>query len=297
MIAMLVFSVFAALLVFLAGRRDQAQDLRLTVLVLGLLAVFPMLWLLLPKYGVLPVTSAGGEGAGTAWMEMLFLLWAAGFLIKSVKLVLAARQISQWRNRSVLISRQGRVEIRKLDGLRGPVAAGVVRPVVFVPETWSGWSGDCQRMVLDHEMAHHARRDPLWRWIAEIACVVNGGNPLVSWITRRLTMQCEVACDAQVLENGVSASDYAHLLCDFAEDLPSGKLTLAVSSSSLEDRVRRLMAPRRPAGVAGVFTLVALAVLMAGVLALFTAAPEATAPLTPDEVGLRWSANPFPGEN
>lgn len=298
MIAMLLFSVFAALLVFFAGRRDEARDPRLTVLVLGLLAVFPVLWLILPKYGILPATAASSGDVGFPFMKVLVLLWAAGFSIRSVKLVLAARQISQWRNRSVLICRQGRVEIREFDGLRGPVAAGVFRPVVFVPAAWSEWSEECRRMVLEHEMAHHARHDPLWRWVAEIACAVNAGNPLVSWITRRLTMQCEMACDAQVLKKGVPVSDYAHLLCDFAEDGSSGKLVLAVSASStLEDRVQRLINPRRPLGAAGIFMFVTLAVVIAGGLALFTAAPDIAAPVSSDEVELRWSANPFPGEN
>ncbi|GAA5118190.1 M56 family metallopeptidase [Luteolibacter yonseiensis] len=297
MIAILSFSTIAALLVFATGRRDQARDPRLTVLVLGLLAVFPVLWLLLPKYSVPLEVSAGGGEAGFPWMKLLFSLWAGGFLIKSVQLVVAAWEISRWRRRSVLISRQDGVEIRRLDGLRGPVAAGVFRPVVFVPEAWDGWSDDCRRMVLEHEMAHHTRRDPLWRWIAEISCAVNGGNPLVGWIARRLTMQCEVACDAAVLKNGVPAKDYAHLLCDFAEKRASGKLALSMStSSSLEDRVRRLMIPRRQLGAAGIFTLVALAVIVAGGLAIFTAAPEAS-PVTSDEVELRWSANPFPGGN
>lgn len=298
MIAMLIFSVVAALLVLLTGRRDQAHDPRLTVLLLGLLAVFPVLWLVLPKYGILPVRSGEGGETGFLWMESLCLLWAVGFSIKSVKLVIAAREISRWRNRSVLIGRQGEVEIRRLGGLRGPVATGVFRPVVFVPPAWDEWSEACRRMVLEHEMTHHSRRDPLWRWVAEIACTVNGGNPLVSWITRRLTMQCEVACDARVLNKGVSASDYAHMLCDLADDESSGKLALAVStSSSLEDRVRRLMGPRRPLGNAGLFTLVTLTVIIAGVLASFTMAPESATPVTSDEVELRWSANPFPSEN
>jgi beta-lactamase regulating signal transducer with metallopeptidase domain len=297
MIAIFTFSVVAVLMVFLAGRRDQAHDPRLTVLVLVLLAIFPLSWLLSPKYGVLPVASEGVPAAGFPWMESLLLLWAAGFLIKSVKLVIAAREISRWRDRSVLISRHGRVEVRRLDGLRGPVAAGVFRPVVFVPETWSGWSEDCRRMVLEHEMTHHARRDPLWRWVAEIACAMNGGNPLVGWITRRLTMQCEVACDAQVLKNGVSVDDYAHLLCDFAEHGSSGKLALAMSaSSSLEDRVRRLVTPRCRLGSASVFVLLTITIAVAGALALFTVAPE-TSRVSADEVELRWSANPFPGEN
>ncbi|RYD18650.1 MAG: M56 family metallopeptidase, partial [Verrucomicrobiaceae bacterium] len=221
MIAMLTFSAVAALLVYLAGRGDAARDPRLTLVALGLLAVFPVLWFFLPKVGVLPAgagSATGGEGSGISWLWIAGAVWAAGFSYGAVRLVLAARGISGWRMRSVLSGSEDGVEIRRLDGLRGPVAAGVFRKVVFVPAAWETWPHETRRMVMEHELAHHRRRDPLWRWIAEIACVVNGCNPLVTWMARRLAEQCEYACDAEVLSRGgVTARDYARLLCDFAE--------------------------------------------------------------------------------
>lgn len=302
MIAMLTFSAVAALLVYLAGRGDAARDPRLTLVALGLLAVFPALWFFLPKVGVLPVTAdaVAGEGvAGFSWMWIIAVVWAAGFSYGAVRLVLAARGISSWRNRSVLVESVDGVEIRMLAGLRGPVAAGVFRKMVFVPVAWEDWSDETRRLVMEHELAHHRRRDPLWRWIAEIACVVNACNPLVIWMARRLAEQCEYACDAQVLSRGgVSARDYARLLCDFAErGVPRGPVLAMSAGSSLEARVRRLTKPvgKRGGAIVPVLLVVVTAVA-AGLAVLGPQAEKAAEVFSQEEVEMRWSAEAFPAE-
>lgn len=304
MIAMLTFSAIAALLVYLAGRGDAARDPRLTLVALGLLAVFPALWFFLPKVGVLPATAGNateaGEGSGFSWWSIAGAVWVVGFLYGAVRLLLAARGISAWRKRSVFSGSEDGVEIRVLDGLRGPVAAGVFRKVVFVPEAWETWPHETRRMVMEHELAHHRRRDPLWRWIAETACVVNGCNPLVTWMARRLAEQCEYACDAQVLSRGgVSARDYARLLCDFAESsTPRGPvLAMSSSGSALESRVRRLMKPVSPKGNVVVPVLLVVVTGVAAGLAVLGPQVEKSAEVfTKEEVEMRWSAEAFPGE-
>lgn len=291
-----MFSGVAALLVFLAGRADKARDPRLTLLALGLLAVFPLFGLL-PKLPVLPASAVKGSSSGFQWMDVLLVIWAGGFIVAALRLGIAAKGISNWRKRSLLVARVDRVEIRQLPGLKGPVAAGVIRPVVFVPEGWSDWSEETRGIVLDHELSHLRRRDPLWRWIAEISCAVNGYNPLVIWMARRLSIQCEFACDAVVLKSGVRPGDYARVLCDFAQDhVPRGPVLAMAGTSSLEARVGRLIAPRKPQGNIGLIVLVALTLACAGVFASLGPRRETSVPVSRDEVELRWSAQPFPGE-
>ena len=296
MIAILLFSAIAALLVFLAGRGDQARDPRLTVLALVLLVVFP-LSVFLPKAAVVPVPSMVVESSGFSWLDLALGLWLLGFLVASVRLGLAARGLAIWRKQSIRVANVGGVEIRQLEGLRGPVAAGVIRPVIFVPSNWNEWSDDTRRIVLEHELAHHRRRDPLWRWVAEIACAVHGCNPLVIWISRRLTLQCEYACDAMVLNRGTLPDEYARLLCRFAEDrAPPGPALAMAVASTLESRVRRLMKPSDPAGAAMLAVLITLTLAFAGALATFGPALHDSAPVSAEEIDMRWSADPFPGE-
>lgn len=295
MTAILLFSAIAALLVFLAGRGDQARDPRLSVLALILLMVFP-LTVFLPKAAVVPLPPIGVGSSGFSWANLILGLWMFGFLVASIRLGIAVRGLSNWRKESFRVTAIDGVEIRRLQGLKGPVAAGVIRPVIFVPGTWSQWSDDMRRMVLEHELAHHRRRDPLWRWVAEIACAVHGCNPLVIWISRRLAVQCEYACDAMVLDRGSRADDYARLLCAFAEDrAPAGPVLAMAVASTLESRVRRLIKPRDHTGSAMLAVLITLTLAFAGALATFGPSLREDAPVSAEEVDLRWSANPFPG--
>jgi beta-lactamase regulating signal transducer with metallopeptidase domain len=298
MIATVLFTAVVAMLVFLAGRTDQARDPRLTVFSLILLTLFPLLLGFLPKVEVLPAPEVSESAKVFPWMNLLLCLWVAGFCIAGIRLALAAKGISNWRKRSSLLERIDGVEIRELSGIKSPVAAGVLRPVVFVPERWNQWPAERQQVVLDHELAHHRRRDPLWRWIAEIACAVHCYNPLVIWMSRRLTLQCEFACDALVLQNGVPATDYARVLCDCAEtSAMRGPVMAMAESSSLESRVIRLIKPVRPMGSVGLISLIFLTVALAGVFASLAPERKAATPISKQEVELRWSANPFPGEN
>jgi beta-lactamase regulating signal transducer with metallopeptidase domain len=209
MIPVIIFSIIAAGLVFLAGRKDAARDPRLTVLLLILLAVFPLMLLMMPKLAVLPAAGGTANAARFPWGMILSGIWAVGFLVALGRLAFAAWTLCRWRGRSVSVDRVGGVEIRELQGLLGPVAAGVFRPVIFFPETWREWSEAHRQVVLEHELAHHRRRDPLSRLFVELACAVHWYHPLVRWMARRFMLQSEFACDAMVLGKGVDAKKYA----------------------------------------------------------------------------------------
>lgn len=297
MIALLLFSIIAAALVWIAGRKDAALDPKLTTVVLGLLAVFPILLISLPKVDILPVIPnlQTDPSQFPIWFFAPLIIWGIGTNIELFRIRSIAGKLHDWRERSTLIQTINGVEIRKLDGLRGPIAAGVFRKMVFVPADWETWSADRQQIVLDHELAHHRRKDPLRRWIASVAVAMNWFNPLVRWIVRRLMIQCEYACDAEVLKGGVSAKHYATLLCDMAEDTPVRGPALAMAEKSgLESRVRRMMEDHRDQGTMGTSCLILFAVAVAGLLAILGS--EKISEYTRQEIDLRRTADPFPGE-
>ena len=300
---MLIFSAIAVAAVWLAGRRDAARDPRLTALCLALLAVFPLLGAWLPKLPLLPAAAvaAGSGTTGLAWMKLLGWLWLSGFLLAGCRLLLALWEIARWRRRSEPVAWMDGVEIRMLTNLRGPVAAGVWRRVVFVPAAWNAWTADARRMALEHELMHHRRHDPLWRWMAELACAVHWFNPAVAWMARRLAIQCEFACDAAVLRRGIEAKAYARLLCACAEArVPRGPLLAMADCAGLESRVRRLVQPAGPVSARVLACFIALTLAAAGTLTLLGPAqppnPTSVEIFTPREIETRWSANPFPGE-
>ncbi|MFD0891997.1 M56 family metallopeptidase [Luteolibacter ambystomatis] len=298
--ALIVFPLLAAAAVWLAGRRDASRDPRLTTLALALLAIAP-LFLFLPKIPLLPapVLAEAPAAAPIFPFWVLTALWLAGFLFCATRLMLSAIGLTRWHRRSTFIeTTSDGVEIRELDGLRGPVAAGVFRKTIFVPTGWATWDDSTRETVLLHELAHHRRHDPLVRWIAAMAVAVHWFNPLVHWMNRRLALQCEHACDRRVIDTGVRADRYAEMLCRFAARGRMDAAGLAIAEmSSLEARVRHLMTPRASRGF---FTLAALASLVIwGGFLLPLLGRKATPVNAPDqaEVEMRLSANPFPADS
>lgn len=297
MIPILLFSLIAAGLVFLAGRKDAARDPRLTVAMLALSAAFPLLAVSLPKFGIMPEAAAPTGGAGLPWPAIVTTLWALGFAMSIMRLVRAALVLEGWRKRALIVDRVDCVNICELHHLRGPVAAGVWKPVVFVPTSWRDWPKEVRRAVLDHELAHHRRKDPLWRLLAELACAVHWYHPLVHWMARRFIMQCEYACDAMVLNNGMDRKTYARVLCDFAGEGPIPPLALAMAErSSLESRVCRMLKPTGPLGAKLLLVMGCVGLAAACSLSMIGRKAGNVSPVSAGEIQLRLTADPFPEE-
>ena len=297
MIPILTFSTIAAALVFLAGRKDAARDPRLTVLLLILLGLFPLMNLVMPEIVMLPSHGAAADPEGESWMRHLPLIWSIGFTIALMRLTQAFVVLHRWKKQSVEVDRIDGVSIRELKGSHGPVAAGVWSPVIFVPESWRDWPAANRRIVLEHELAHHRRRDPLWRLLAELACAVHWYHPLAHWMKHRFIMQCEYACDARVLGKGIDPRAYASVLCDFACDRSPSPLAPAMAeTSSLESRVRRMLKPSGALSATNLALLGLLGVVSACTLAMIGRPTQKSPDITTTETELRWTANPFPAE-
>jgi beta-lactamase regulating signal transducer with metallopeptidase domain len=297
--AMILFPLLAALAVWWMGRRDTSRDPRLTALAIALLALLPVL-LLLPKIPLLP-PAIGKTGTGeppAGWLHGLFAVWLAGCGVGWIRLGLSAIGLVRWRRQSTLVDRiAGTVEIRELAGLRGPVAAGVFRKMIFVPPGWHAWDEETRDAVLLHELAHHRRRDPLIRWLAAFACTFHWFNPLAHWMRRRLILQCEQACDEKVVATGLRANEYAEILCRFASHRPLPVAGLAMAEkSSLETRVRHLMAPSPSKGFSILAVLAGF--VLWGALLLALLGPKSETGVQPDqeEINLRLTADPFPAD-
>ncbi|MDP4623995.1 MAG: M56 family metallopeptidase [Akkermansiaceae bacterium] len=293
MIALATFSLIATGLVLLAGRKDAARDPRLTFSLLMLMAVLPLLGFFLPKIEVLPTTAAASTST-FPWAIVLTTIWASGLLICIARLAWAAIGLNRWRKRATEIESIDGVAVLELPELRGPVAAGIFRKVIFVPESWKTFPKDEQKMVLAHELAHHRRRDPLWRLCAELARAAHWYHPLAHWMAKRFSLQCEYACDESVIRQGSDAKRYATLLCDFAEKRANSPFALAMAdSSSLEKRVGRMFQPTSRSGILTFAILGSFGAITACALAMLgnqqTHVPDA-------EIQLRMTANPFPGE-
>jgi beta-lactamase regulating signal transducer with metallopeptidase domain len=136
-----------------------------------------------------------------------------------------------------------------------PMASGIRRPTILLPEIAETWTPDRRRAVLLHELAHVARRDCMTQLIAEIACAVYWFHPGVWWTARRLRIDRELACDDRVLAAGTEARSYAGHLLELAYSLggsrrPALVVTMA-QPRQLEGRLLALLDARRKRGAPG----------------------------------------------
>jgi hypothetical protein len=136
-----------------------------------------------------------------------------------------------------------------IDRHSSPLAAGVVRAVILLPQAAAAWSDDRRRAVLLHELAHIKRHDCRVQIVAQAACALYWFDPLVWVAAAELRRERERACDDEVLRLGAPASSYATHLLDIARELgptlrPSAALAMA-RPSELEGRLLAVLAAGR----------------------------------------------------
>jgi len=127
-----------------------------------------------------------------------------------------------------------------------PMAWGIRRPVILLPEAARDWPEARLRTVLLHELTHVERRDLLAQAFAQMACCLYWFHPLVWLAARWQRTERELACDDAVLGRGVPPHEYAGHLMDLVRTLamrrglPADAPAMA-ESSELESRVRSLL--------------------------------------------------------
>lgn len=151
------------------------------------------------------------------------------------------------------------------DSLGAPVALGLseicVPPIAFAALT----PGE-QRSVLAHEAAHLARRDPLWFGVADLIVALAPWQPLVRAVVCELRRDAEFCCDDVVVHTLGDGRPLVQALVAFARGFDPAETALAAScgGSPLEERARRILAPRPDGRWSAAGLLGALLVMVAG---------------------------------
>lgn len=170
-----------------------------------------------------------------------------------------------------------------------PMAVGFRRPAVLLPAKLVADATEVQlQQVLRHELAHVARGDDWANLAQQTVKAVLFFHPAVWWLSRRLTLEREIACDDHVLTAMRTPRDYALLLTEFAARMRCRDLTAAPAAwnhrNELTERIamildsKRNSSPRLAVVRVGILTT---ALAAAAGLALFAAPRLALAVETP----------------
>ena len=98
-----------------------------------------------------------------------------------------------------------RVRVGETPCLAGPIAFGILRPGISLPEGFtSRFTDEQQDAMLAHELAHLAARDPLWHALADLVTAMLWWHPLAWLAKQQLRAASEAAADeaSLIVENG-----------------------------------------------------------------------------------------------
>ncbi len=177
-----------------------------------------------------------------------------------VAFVLLARTFRDLAAVERMVGRARRITLppglaKRLRGIRvavspeapGPMAAGLFRPSIILPEHMAdGMDSEELAALLEHERAHIERRDMLAALAQRVLTALLWWSPAVHWISRRMDEEREVACDEAAVARTGDAHAFARSLASQAENqLRRRAPRLAVGAigprSHLGRRVRRLV--------------------------------------------------------
>ncbi len=240
--------------------------------------------------------------------SVVLLLWAVGCatalvmtavsILRFRRLVSAALPVRDpaWLECLELLQKRlgAPARVRLLVGrdVRTPMAGGLWRPIILLPESASQWSAARRVVVLTHELVHARRRDALRVVAGRVALALYWFHPLCWVASRSAAVTREEACDEEVLAAGTRPSEYARHLLALAERVgraPAVAALPVVQRSRLERRIVAIMEARRPRR-RRLVTVLAAILLGIGVLSVSVAVPvplaEGAAAEEPDEAAV-----------
>ncbi len=241
------------------------------------------------------------------WTAWLLLVWTVGVLAMALRTVAQWRRVQALRRTAVALPQIWQQRVERIAQALGmptprvalsvacevPLVLGVLRPLVLLPAgLLCGVAPQVVEAALAHELMHLRRLDP-WLQAGQVVVeVVLFFNPAVWWLSRRLTVEREHACDeAVVAARQQSRVQYARALVELEawRLQPVPALTLAATGPGLRARVQRIVGPRRARPVRRWAARVGLiAVLGVVMVALWRPTPAPERVLQADPLGVAW---------
>jgi Ca-activated chloride channel family protein len=223
------------------------------------------------------------------WVEWIVLAWIAVSLLMLARLVVSYILLERRKQRASLLPayetrlqewlarcRVGRSGVRLAVSaeITTPVAAGPYRPSILIPARMlDALKEDELHQIGLHEAAHFKRKDDYALVFERILEALFVFHPVLRWITGRIDLEREMACDDVVVQITGRAAPYASCLTrvvELADGVSVSRLAASAAEpqSQLERRVEMLLDDTRKTGthllklrLAAAVTVLALLVL------------------------------------
>lgn len=124
------------------------------------------------------------------------------------------------------------------------------QPAIVVPVSyWSQYGSHERTAILQHELAHHQRRDHLISLTGRLMCLFQWFNPVAWMAIGTIENSIELACDDLVVSHfKARPHDYAKTLVSLVEfrhlDSVSGPMSIAATSPPIQKRIERIVQPK-----------------------------------------------------
>ena len=156
---------------------------------------------------------------GVAWLAIyaIGLATAIARWLRAQRQVATLLSVSQPLDMAALATHPGFAavrhplpQVREVDAPIPPMLVGLFRPILLLPRHLRDFDDDQQRLVIEHELTHLKRRDPLWMHLCFLLQAVQWFNPLVARMGRQMAWALELGCDRRVLAGRPSAQRRAY---------------------------------------------------------------------------------------
>lgn len=188
---------------------------------------------------------AGSYSSHLSINGLLFILWMMAtftylFIVMGSTLLLrkkvkkSASMLSEMRTYS-------EIQLFQSNQTSTPLSIGIFPKKIFLPKTWKSLPADCQKVMLQHELAHIRRRDGFFQLFQIIAQALYFFHPLVWMLNERINEYREMACDDEaVVDTQLSPLAYSRYLVYLAEKMVPSQWSYT-SATALIRRKNKLL--------------------------------------------------------
>lgn len=183
---------------------------------------------------------------------LILSVWIIGMLVKIFRIYYQFSQLKLFvdgsapydRIRKIVLNSNRNLECRISNEIGVPLLyIGRIRKVILLPEKISSLSNESVDMIISHELCHYQRKDYLSLWMISLLEIIYWFHPFVLLLGKKHRIEMELACDYELIRQGMNPLHYAETLISFPKSNRNHSVTPAMSFSGklLGNRIKLLL--------------------------------------------------------